>query len=197
MKFRKFWTQATKHIMASFRKNLKILGNLEKHWSNQDQTLKFSFCWTNSTTFRISTATDRNFQPKIRSLWTLKKIVKTSPLKIKLRFKMSSRTIPTSQFSQPWVLSETLTRKMVSRINKASISQRDSSKCKAWETPSKTINSHKIQIQMWCQEASHHWKETRFSKTTCRRTFRPCRRCSKTSESKDAISRWRTKIRWR
>jgi hypothetical protein len=50
---------------------------------------------------------------------------------------------------------------------------------------------------MWCQEASHHWKETRVSKTTCRRTFRPCRRCSKTSESKDAISRWRTKIRWR
>ena len=185
--------------MVSFRKNLKILRKLEKPRSNQDQMLKFSFCWTNSTTFRISTAMDRNFQlkwPKIRILWTQKKIDKTSLLKIKLRFKMS-KTALTRQSFQPWVLLETLTRKTVSRIKEASISQRDSSKLIVWETPSKTINLHKIQIQIWCQEASHHWKETRFSKTTCNRTFRRCRPCSKTSENKGAINWWRTKNNWR
>ena len=128
MRSKIFWNPTTKHSMASFRKKPKILLKLENQRSNQDQMLRFSFCWTNSTISRTLTATDHNFHlcRKIKILWTLKKIVKTSLLKFKLRFKMKT-TVLTRQFFQPWVLLETLTRKMASRTKRGSISQPNNS----------------------------------------------------------------------
>ena len=165
---------------------------------NQDKMLRYSFCWTNSTISRVLTAMDHNFHPnyrKIKILWILRKIVKTSLLKIKLWSKMKT-TVLTKQIYQTWVLLETLTRKMVFKIKTGSVSQWNHSILILW-TPSKTINSHKIQIQMCTQKLNNLWKETKCSKTTCKRIFRAYRLFSKTSESKGEINCQRTKIKWR
>ena len=184
--------------MASFRKKTKILLKLENPRINRDQMLRFSFCWTNSTISRTSTATDLNFHLKWRKIKIQRiprKIVKRSLLKFKHRFKMKT-TVLTRQFSQPWVQLETLTRKMSSRIKKDLISQPSSSMPILW-TIYRTINSHKVQIRMYTKKLSHLWKEIRCFKITCRQIFRTYKPFSKTSESKGGTSRLRTKIKWR
>ena len=165
---------------------------------NQDKMLRYSFCWTNSTISRVLTAMDHNFHlnyRKIKIHWILRKIVKTSLLKIKLRSKMRV-TVLTRQIYQIWVQLETLTRKMVFKIKRGSVSQWNHSTLILW-TPCKTINSLKIQIKMCTQKQNNLWKETKCSKTTCKRIFRAYRLFNITSESKRKINYQRTKIKWR
>ena len=182
--------------MVSCQRKRKMVLKMEKLWTNQDQTLKYRCCWTNSATSRTWTTTELSSPRKcrkIRILWIMKKLDRRSSKKIKLRFSMRT-TLRTDLTYHPWVNSETLLHKMAFKISTGQISKWNNSMSPT-EPPSKTSNSLKIKIKICTKKISKIWRPNRKLRTTCRQTFRTYTIFSKTSAIVRTASCWRTRSR--